>query len=100
MKERKGKDKEVQIVNKKENMITLLSLFSRRFPTKFLLLTGITEGQSMPRTYHCKTNYEMQHCLFQHTKAPGKSVPQLSNLSTKYISATLFLYFTKFFPVD
>ena len=93
-KKKKGKDKEIQIVNRKESMITLLSLFSRRFPTKFLLLTGIAEVRLIPRTYHCKTNYEIQHCLLQYTKAPGKSVPQLSNLSTKYISTTLFWYFT------
>ena len=66
-KERNGKDKEIQIVNKKENMITLLSLFSRRFPTEFLLLTRIAEGRLMPRNYHCETNYEIQHCLFQYT---------------------------------
>ena len=85
IKKERGKDKEIQIFNKKENMF---------FTTKFLLFTGIAEGRFMPRTYHCKTNYEIQHCLFQYTTAPGKSVPELSNLSTKYISTTLFWYFT------
>ena len=60
-KDRKGKDKEIQIVNKKENMITLLSLFSRRFPTKFLLVTGIAEGRLIlePITVKQTTRYNI-----------------------------------------
>ena len=68
-KERKGKDKdkdkEIQIVDRKETMITLLSLFSRRFPTKFILLTGIAEIRLIPRTDHCKTNYETQLLVYK-----------------------------------
>ena len=88
-KKRKGKDKEIQIINRKEHIIALLSLFSRRFPTKFLLLTGIAELRLIPRIYHCKTSYQTQHCLFWYKKAPGRSVPQFSNL-TKCIPTTLF----------
>ena len=68
VKKRKGKNKEIQILNRKENMIALLSLFSRRFPTKFLLFTRIAEVRLVPRIYHCKAPAKrVQHFIQHHT---------------------------------